>query len=63
MVTLLINGDKAASGRIEKTEPTDFSFDETAGVGIDEATPVSDEYENATTPSPARSRKWSSRFS
>jgi arylsulfatase len=42
--TLLINGKKAASGRIEKTQPTGFSFDETAGVGIDESTPVSKEY-------------------
>jgi arylsulfatase A-like enzyme len=41
---LLINGEKVASGRIERTQPTGFSFDETAGVGVDESTPVSDEY-------------------
>jgi arylsulfatase len=43
--TLLVNDARKASGRIERTQPTGFSFDETAGVGIDESTPVSDEYE------------------
>lgn len=42
--TLLVNGKEMASGRIDKTQPTGFSLDETAGVGIDESTPVSDEY-------------------
>jgi arylsulfatase len=43
--TVLVNGAKKASGRVERTQPTGFSFDETAGVGVDESTPVSDEYE------------------
>lgn len=43
-VTILVNGTKMASGRVERTEPTGFSFDETAGVGIDESTPVSTDY-------------------
>lgn len=43
-VTILVNGQKVASGRIERTQPLVFSADETAGVGIDEASPVSDDY-------------------
>jgi len=42
--TMLVNGKKVASGRIERTQPTGFSFDEIAGVGVDESTPVSNEY-------------------
>jgi arylsulfatase len=43
-VTLLINGAKAASGRIERTQGMMFSADETAGVGMDDATPVTNDY-------------------
>jgi arylsulfatase A-like enzyme len=42
--TLYVNGQKAAEGRIEKTEPNTFSADETADIGLDEGTPVSAEY-------------------
>jgi hypothetical protein len=42
--TLSVNGTKVASGRIERTQPTGFSFDETTGVGIDESTPVTTDY-------------------
>jgi arylsulfatase len=42
---ILINGKKVASTRIERTQGYIFSADETAGVGIDEATPVSTDYE------------------
>jgi arylsulfatase len=42
--TLLVNGVKAASGRIERTQPMIFSADETAGVGVDDATPVTADY-------------------
>jgi len=42
--TLLVNGQKAASGRVDRTQPTGFSFDETTGVGIDDSTPVSTDY-------------------
>jgi arylsulfatase A-like enzyme len=42
--TLLVNGAKVASGRIEHTQGMIFSADETAGVGVDGATPVSTDY-------------------
>ena len=42
--TLLVNGAKVASGRIEHTQGMIFSADETAGVGLDGATPVSTGY-------------------
>jgi arylsulfatase len=38
--TLYVNGKQVAAGRIEKTQPALYSADETADVGIDEATPV-----------------------
>jgi len=38
--TLYVNDQKVAEGRIERTQPTVFSADETADVGIDLATPV-----------------------
>jgi len=44
MTTLLVNGEKVASGRIERTQAMIFSADETAGVGIDDATPVTSDY-------------------
>jgi len=37
---LSVDGRKLAEGRIEKTQPMIFSADETADVGIDDATPV-----------------------
>jgi arylsulfatase len=42
--TILVNGAKAASGRIEHTQAAIFSADETAGVGVDDATPVTTDY-------------------
>ena len=42
--TILVNGQKAASGRIDRTEGMIFSADETAGVGMDDATPVTTDY-------------------
>jgi arylsulfatase A-like enzyme len=42
--TILVNGEQVASGRIEHTQPGIFSADETADVGVDEATPVSTDY-------------------
>ena len=38
--TLFINDEKVGEGRIDRTQPTVFSADETADVGIDLATPV-----------------------
>jgi len=43
--TLLVNGAEVASGRVERTQPFIFSADETAGVGVDDATPVTSDYE------------------
>jgi arylsulfatase A-like enzyme len=43
-VSLLVNGEKVASGRIERTQMAIFSADETAGVGVDDATPVTTDY-------------------
>jgi arylsulfatase len=50
--TILVNGEQVASGRIERTQPMIFSADETAAVGVDDATPVTADYrerENAFT--------------
>jgi len=38
--TLSVNGKQVAEGRIDQTQPNMFSLDETADVGLDEATPV-----------------------
>lgn len=40
MAMIYVNGEKVAEGRIEKTIPAVFSADETADVGMDEATQV-----------------------
>jgi hypothetical protein len=40
MGTLYVNDKKVGEGRIERTQPSMFSADETADVGIDLATPV-----------------------
>ena len=39
---LYVDGKKVAEGRIEKTEPAVFSADETADVGVDDATQVAE---------------------
>ncbi len=39
---LFVDGDLVAEGRIEKTQPAVFSADETADVGLDDATQVAD---------------------
>ena len=44
MATILVNGENVASGRIERTQMAIFSADETAGVGMDDATPVTKDY-------------------
>jgi hypothetical protein len=43
--TLSVNGQKAAEGRIENTNPNLFSSDEGADVGIDDDTPVTEAYQ------------------
>jgi arylsulfatase len=42
--TLFVNGEKVAEGRIGNTNGFIFSADETADVGVDEATPVTEDY-------------------
>jgi arylsulfatase A-like enzyme len=42
--TLLVNDKTVANGRIERTQGMIFSADETAGVGQDDATPVTTDY-------------------
>jgi arylsulfatase len=41
---LYVNGQKVADGRIEYTNANIFSADETADVGVDEGTPVTEAY-------------------
>ena len=43
-VALFVDGTKVAEDRVERTQPMVFSFDETTEIGIDGATPVSDDY-------------------
>jgi arylsulfatase len=42
--TIYVNDKKVAEGRIERTQPLAFSLDDAADVGIDEGTPVTEEY-------------------
>ncbi len=46
--TLYINGEAVGSTKVAQTEFAVFSADETAGVGIDTETAVSDEYDRAS---------------
>jgi len=43
--TISVNGQKVAEGRIERTQCCVFSADEGADVGVDDGTPVSEDYE------------------
>ncbi len=46
--TIYIDGEKVGEGRVEKTVPSVFSADETADVGVDDATQVADQvFDNA----------------
>jgi arylsulfatase A-like enzyme len=47
-VTLYLDGDQVGEGRVEATVPLIFSADETADVGRDTASPVSDDYEGGS---------------
>jgi len=44
IVTLFVNDEQMAQGRLEQTQPMVFSADETADVGMDDATPVTEDY-------------------
>jgi arylsulfatase len=43
-VSLYVDGAKVGEGRLEATVPLVFSADETADIGRDTASPVSDDY-------------------
>jgi arylsulfatase len=47
-VSLYVDGDKVGGGRVEATVPMVFSADETTDVGSDTASPVSDDYNGAS---------------
>jgi arylsulfatase len=47
-VTLYVDGDKQGEGRVQGTVPLIFSADETADIGRDSASPVSDDYAGET---------------
>ncbi len=47
VATIYVNDKKAAERRIGRTQPMIFSADETADVGMDDATPVSEDYKAA----------------
>lgn len=42
LATLYVDDEKVAEGRVDKTQPAVYSADETADVGVDEATQVAD---------------------
>jgi len=44
LVTLSVNGKQVAQGRLERTQPGIFSVDDAADVGMDEGTPVVEDY-------------------
>jgi arylsulfatase len=46
LATIYVNDKKVAEGRIERTQPMIFSADETADVGEDDATPVTEDYKS-----------------
>ena len=46
--TLYINGKSVGSTQVKQTEFAVFSADETAGVGVDSETPVSEDYDRAS---------------
>jgi arylsulfatase len=45
--TIFVNDKKVAEGRIERTQPMAFSLDDAADVGMDEGTPVTEEYKSS----------------
>jgi hypothetical protein len=55
---LLVNGKKIADAKIDRTQGFFFSADEGADVGLDGETPVTDDYKQGVTSSPARSNAW-----
>jgi arylsulfatase len=48
-VTLLVNGEEVGDGRIARTQPIAFSAEDGTDVGMDEGTPVVEDYEPRST--------------
>jgi arylsulfatase len=49
VVSLSVNGKKVGEGRLERTQPMAFSLDDAADVGMDEGTPVIEDYQPKST--------------
>jgi arylsulfatase len=49
VVSLLVNGKKAGEGRLERTQPLAFSSEDCTDVGMDEGTPVTEDYQPRST--------------
>jgi arylsulfatase A-like enzyme len=49
VVTLFVNGKKVGEGRLDRTQPGIFSVDDAADVGMDEGTPVVEDYQPKST--------------
>jgi arylsulfatase len=49
VVTLFVNDKKVGEGRLERTQPGIFSVDDAADVGMDEGTPVVEDYQPKST--------------
>jgi arylsulfatase len=47
-VSLYYDGEKVGEGRVERTQPLLFSADETTDVGRETATPVTEDYDRAS---------------
>jgi hypothetical protein len=47
LATIYVNDKKMAEGRIERTQPLSFSLDDAADVGMDEGTPVTEDYKSS----------------
>ena len=45
LVSLFVDGKKVGGGRLERTQPMAFSIDDAADVGMDEGTPVIEDYQ------------------
>jgi arylsulfatase len=45
VVTLFLNGNRVGQGRVERTQPGIFSVDDATDVGMDEGTPVVEDYQ------------------
>ena len=58
LVTLFVNGKKVGEGRVERTQPGIFSVDDAADVGMDEGTPVVEDYQPRARSSRAPSGRW-----